>query len=47
MTDTYAKGLAADVAWRQEWANRVGLGFALVGLYGVINVVDINRSRVA
>jgi integrase len=47
MTDTYAKGLAADVAWRQEWANRVGLGFALVGLYGVTNVVDINRSRVA
>jgi integrase len=46
MTDTYAKGLAADIAWRQEWANRAGLGFVF-GLHGVTNVVRIHRSRVA
>ena len=29
VTDTHARGLADDLAWRQEWANRVGLGFVL------------------
>ena len=46
VTDTYANGLAADVAWRQEWANRVGLGFAF-GLYGVTNVAQIKSVKVA
>jgi integrase/recombinase XerD len=46
VTDTYAKGLAKDIAWRQEWANRAGIGFA-IGLHGVTNVVRMYRSRVA
>jgi integrase len=46
MTDTYAKGLATDINWRQEWANRVGLGFAL-GLHGVTNAIPIQSSKVA
>ena len=47
MTDTYAKGLANDVAWRMEWANRVGLGFVLDGLFGLQNVVQLKGRRVA
>jgi hypothetical protein len=47
MTDTYAKGLANDVAWRMEWANRVGLGFVLDGLFGLQNVVQLKSRRVA
>jgi integrase len=46
MTDTYAKGLATDIDWRQEWANRVGLGFAL-GLHWVTNAVQIQSIKVA
>lgn len=47
MTDTYAKGLADDVAWRQEWANRAGLGFVLDGLFGLQNVGRMKVERVA
>jgi len=46
MTDLYAKGLAEDTVWRQEWAARAGLGFAF-GLHGVTNVVEIKRAAVA
>jgi integrase len=46
MTDTYAKGLATDINWRQEWANRVGLGFAF-GLHRVTNCVQPESSKVA
>jgi hypothetical protein len=46
MTDTYAMGLATDINWRQEWANRVGLGFAL-GLQRVTNSVHLQSSKVA
>jgi integrase len=46
MTDAYAKGLADDIAWRQKWANRVGLGFTF-GLYGVTNVAQIKSVKVA
>jgi hypothetical protein len=47
VTDTYAKGLATDVAWRMEWANRIGLDFALDGLLGLQNVVQSKSRRVA
>ena len=33
-TDYYADGLKNDSAWRQEWSERVGLGFSLNGLLG-------------
>jgi integrase len=33
VTDTYAKGLAEDLKFRQEWAARAGLGFD--GLHGL------------
>lgn len=29
VTDFYAVGLQKDLAWRQEWCERVGLGFGL------------------
>jgi integrase len=47
VTDLYARGLAEDVAWRQQWAARAGLGFALVGLHGVTNVVPMQSQEVA
>ncbi len=47
VTDLYADGLKNDSAWRQEWAERVGLGFSLNGLLGLQNVVNINAARVA
>ena len=47
VTDTYANGLREDLARRQEWAQGAGLGFALIGLFGLQNVVNINKDRVA
>jgi integrase len=47
VTDTYANGLREDLVWRQEWAQRTGLGFATGGLLGVTNVVQIDVVRVA
>jgi len=32
ITDFYAGGLQNDLAWRQEWCERAGLGFGLHGL---------------
>ena len=29
VTDFYAGGLQNDLAWRQDWCERVGLGFRL------------------
>jgi hypothetical protein len=47
VTDYYAGGLKNDSAWRQEWAERVGLGFSLNGLLGLQNVVPIDSAKVA
>jgi integrase len=47
VTDLYADGLRQDLAWRQEWVLRVGLGFAIVGSIGVNNVVKMRDKRVA
>jgi integrase len=47
VTDLYADGVRNDLAWRQEWAERVGLDFSLNGLYGLQNVVAIDSVRVA
>jgi integrase len=47
VTDFYASGLSKDLAWRREWCDRVGLGFSLVGLLGLQNVVPIDSAKVA
>lgn len=47
VTDFYAGGLKNDSAWRQEWCERVGLGYSLNGLLGLQNVVAIDVARVA
>ncbi len=47
ITDLYADGLKFDLAWRQEWCDKVGLGFSLNGLRGLQNVVQIDAARVA
>jgi len=47
VTDFYASGLNKDLAWRREWCDRVGLGFCLVGLLGLQNVVLIDAEKVA
>jgi integrase len=47
VTDTYANGLREDFIWRQDWAQRTGLGFNADGLFGVTKVVEINAARVA
>jgi hypothetical protein len=38
--DTYANGLREDLTWRQQWVQRTGLGFNLVGSIGV-NVIEL------
>jgi hypothetical protein len=47
VTDFYASGLSKDLAWRREWCDRVGLGFSVVGLHGLQNVVPIDAVKVA
>jgi len=47
VTDTYAAGLDKDVAWRQEWCERAGLGFSLVGLLGPQNDLPIDSAKAA
>lgn len=47
VTDFYAGGLSKDLAWRREWCDRVGLGFSLIGLHGLQNVVPIDSAKVA
>ncbi len=47
ITDFYAGGLKNDTAWRQEWSERVGMGFSLNGLLGLQNVVAIDSAKVA
>jgi len=47
ITDTYAGGLRNDVVWRQEWAQRTGLGFSTLGLVGVQNVIRMEVARSA
>jgi hypothetical protein len=39
VTDFYAGGLQNDLAWRQEWCERAGLGFGLRGLQKVEQLV--------
>jgi integrase len=47
VTDFYAGGLSKDLAWRLEWCDRVGLGFSLVGLHGLQNVVATDSTKAA
>ena len=47
VTDFYASGLEKDEAWRREWCDRAGLGFSLVGLLGLQNVVKIDSVKAA
>ena len=47
VTDFYASGLNKDLVWRREWCDRAGLGFSLVGLLGLQNVVPIDEMKVA
>ena len=47
ITDLYAAGLQHDEAWRREWCDRVGLGFALVGLRWATNVVSVDSQQAA
>ena len=47
VTDFYAGGLEKDEAWRREWCERAGLGFSLVGLLGLQNVVQIDSVKAA
>jgi integrase len=47
VTDFYAGGLNKDLAWRMEWCDRVGLGFSLIGLLGLQNIVHIDSPKVA
>jgi len=47
VTDFYAGGLSKDLAWRLEWCDRVGLGFSLVGLLGLQNVVMTDSEKAA
>jgi integrase len=47
ITDLYADGLKNDSVWRQEWCDRVGLGFSVNGLLGLQNVVQIDSVKVA
>ena len=46
VTDLYAHGLQEDLSWRQEWAERVGLGF-VVGPRWATNVVSIETREAA
>ena len=46
VTDLYAEGLQLDKAWRGEWCERAGLGFAL-GYVGLQNVVAIDSAKAA
>lgn len=46
LTDNYASQLREDVAFRQQWAERAGLGFSLVSNVSK-NVVSIEVARVA
>ena len=39
ITDFYAGGLQNDLAWRQEWCERAGLGFELHGLRFTVPLV--------
>jgi len=47
VTDLYASGLQKDEAWRQEWCDRVGSGFSLLGYVGLQNVVSIDSEKAA
>jgi hypothetical protein len=47
VTDLYAIGLEKDEKWRREWCERAGLGFPLVGLLGLQNVVAIDSVKAA
>lgn len=47
VTDLYAGGLQNDLAWRQEWCARAGLGFSVVGLLGLQNDVQLAAAQAA
>jgi integrase len=46
LTDNYASQLREDVTFRQQWAERAGLGFSIVSM-GSNTVVSIEVARVA
>jgi integrase len=46
LTDNYASQLREDVVFRQQWAERAGLGFSIVSMVSK-NVVSINAVKVA
>ncbi len=46
VTDLYARGLQLDKAWRREWCERAGLGFAL-GYVGLQDVVATDSAKAA
>jgi integrase len=46
LTDTYASQLREDETWRQQWAERAGLGFQC-GQSGYKNVESIDVAKVA
>jgi integrase len=47
VTDLYAGGLSKDLAWRRKWCDQVGLGFSLIGLQGLQNVLPAHSEKVA
>lgn len=47
VTDFYAGGLSKDLVWRQEWCDRVELGFSVVGLLGLQKVVAVGSTKAA
>ena len=47
VTDFYASGLKKKDDWRREWCEKAGLGFSLVGLLGLQNVVSIDSGKAA
>jgi hypothetical protein len=47
VTDFYAGGLQNDLAWRQGWCERVGLGFSFNGLYGLQKVASTDSEKAA
>jgi integrase len=47
LTDRYATQLTEDVEYRSDWCERVGLGFSLIGLQGLQNVLSVHTEKVA
>ena len=46
-TDLYADGLENDEDWRQEWCERAGLGFDVIGLHGLQKATQADSQKAA